>query len=198
MFGRDTYDTLKSNAKIIVAIGTCTLVIVFTLTYFIQWKFVGTILNLVTGTSLLFVVYIAALIILLDFEIEIDDYYKMNDLTYAHKSNKYRLTIIWGIILIALGIAAIYFSQKYKKHYAFQCTTYWVDIQNNIYHLDWDNDCEDAESSQNDLIEMKGVEIERETTYTLCEYCKEWSEDAECKYESNSYDGHWNRIKKNT
>lgn len=186
LLGKDKYDGLKSKAKIIVAIGTCILAILFLFTYFFHWGLLSTLLNLVTGTSLLFVVYIAALIVVLDIEVDVEkpeSYYYLEP-EKLPKPTSYKLTIVWGVILIILGIGAIYFSNDYRKQYSFECDTYLVDHQTKIYHLDWDIDCEVA-AEANHLEKMKGYEIDK--SYTLCDWCESWAEDAEAEYEASRY-----------
>ena len=178
IIGRNTYDEFKCYAKVIIAIGTCVLSIVLLLSLFFHWSFISSLLSLVTGTSLLFIAYIAALVLVLDIEVDVDEPEK------KPKPAAYKLTIVWGVVLVALGISAIYFSNKYRKHYAFECDTFLVDHQAGIYHLDWDNDCEVAAESGN-LETMQGYQIDK--SYTLCEWCEEWAEDAEDEYESNRY-----------
>lgn len=180
IIGRNTYDEFKRNAKIIIAIGTCILAIVILLSFFFHWGVISSLLNLVTGTSLLFIVYIAALIILLDIEVDIEE--PESYLSKAEKRKKttaYKFTIAWGIVLIILGVCAIYFSNKYRKHYAFECETFLVDHQRGIYHFDSDNDCEVADESES-LDKMKGYQIS--SSYSLCEWCEEWAEDGEDYY----------------
>ena len=189
LLGRNTYDTFKGYAKIIVPIGTGILAILFTLTFFVHWKFISSLLNLVTGTSLLFIAYIGVIILLLDFEVDVEEperSYYWEEPVKVKSSREYKFTIVWGVLLMILGVAAIFFSNNYRKHYSFECSTFLVDENTGIYHLDYDNDCEYAADADN-LTRMKGYEIESETSCTLCEWCEEWAEDAEAEYESNRY-----------
>ena len=184
--GRNTYDEFKGYAIIIIAIGTCILAIILLLSFFFHWGFISSLLNLVTGTSLLFIAYIAALVLALDIEVDVDEPERgyWSEPENKPKPTAYKLTIVWGVLLIALGIGAIYFSNKYRKHYAFECSTFLVDHQAGIYHLDWDNECEVAAEAE-DLEKMQGYQIDK--SYTLCEWCEEWAEDAEDEYESDRY-----------
>lgn len=186
IIGRNTYDEFKDLAKVIIAIGTCVLAIVLILSLFFHWSFISSLLSLVTGTSLLFIAYIAALVLVLDIEVDVDEPEKSywSEPEKKPKPAAYKLTIAWGVVLVALGISAIYFSNKYRKYYAFECDTFLVDHQTEIYHLDWDNDCEVAAEAK-DLEKMQGYQINK--SYTLCEWCEEWAEDAEDEYESNRY-----------
>ena len=176
--GRNTYNELKDYAKTIIAIGTCILAFVFLLSFFLHWGIIRILLNLVTGTSLLFVAYIAALVLVLDIEVDVEEPEECfeSKLENKPKTTAYKLTIVWGVVLIALGICAIHFSNKYRKHYAFECATFFVDHQAGIYHIHWDDDCKAA--SENGHIEkMRGYQIDK--SYSLCELCREWAEDAE-------------------
>ena len=186
LIGQDNYNGFKEIAKIIIAIGTCALAILFLLTYFFHWGFLSTLLNLVTGTSLLFVAYVAALILVLDIEVDVEEpeRYYWSDPEKLPKPITYNLTIVWGVILIILGIGAIYFSNDYRKQYSFECGTYLVDHQSKIYHLDWDIDCEVAAETSR-LEKMRGYEIDK--SYTLCDWCECWAEDAEAEYEASRY-----------
>jgi len=181
LLGRKNYEDFKSYAKVIVPIGTIILVILLVLSLFVHWGFVSSLLNLVTGTSLLFIAYIGVIILLLDVEVEVEEpesSYYWEEPVKTPKPLSYKLTIVWGVILILLGVLAIYYSNKYRKHYAFECNTFLVDEKAGIYHIDYDNDCEYAANADN-LIRMKGYEIEENTTCTFCEWCEEWVEDAE-------------------
>lgn len=182
--GRNTYDEFKGYAKKIIAIGTCVLAVIFSLSFFFHWGFISSLLNLVTGTSLLFIAYVAALVLALDVEVEVDeperDYW--SDSEKKTKSTSYRLTVVWGIVLIIFGIGAIYFSNKYRKNYAFECQTFLVDENRGIYHLEDGNDDEDMEYTT----EMKGYEL-KDCNYTFCESCREWVEEMESEYAAERY-----------
>lgn len=185
IIGRNTYDEFKGYAKVIIAIGTCVLAIILLLSLFFHWSFISNLLSLVTGTSLLFIAYIAALILVLDIEVDVDEPEKSywSEPEKKPKPAAYKLTIVWGVVLVALGISAIYFSNKYRKHFAFECDTFLVDHQANIYHFDIDNGCEMARDGN--WKRMQGYQIDE--SYTLCDWCEEWAEDADDEYESNRY-----------
>lgn len=186
IIGRNNYDEFKGYSKVIIAIGTCVLTVILLLSILFHWSFISSLLNLVTGTSLLFIAYIVALVLALDIEVDVDEpersYWPEPE--KKPKPTAYKLTIVWGVVLIVLGISAIYFSNKYRKQYAFECDIFLVDHQARMYHLDWDNECEIAAEAIN-LEKMQGYQIDK--SYTLCEWCEEWAEDAETEYESNRY-----------
>lgn len=97
----------------------------------------------------------------------------------------YKLSMVWDIALIILGAIAIFFSNRYNKHYAFECETFLVDTNLGNYHFNTRNGCEEAKMAKN-IEKMKGFELEA-TNYTLCDWCKDWADDAEVYYESNRY-----------
>ena len=187
LIGSNTYEELKYYAKFILAIGTCVLAVLYLLSIFFHWSFISRLLNLTTGTSLLFIVYIASVIICLDKEVEVDEpessYWSKPANT--PKTPPYRLTIVWGILLMVLGITAIFFSNRYRKQYAFDCSTIMVDREAGIYHLEWIEDCEIAAESE-DLKEMKGYEI-KGLNYRFCDWCREYVEEAEDAYIQDQY-----------
>ena len=104
------------------------------------------------------------------------------DYTLPQKNQGYTKTKVIGIILIILGISSIYFSDRYRKHYAFECETFLVDEHKGIYHLNgYNDDCDEIEDSY--LVPLKGYEIERQG-YSFCPSCEQWAED---EYESRRY-----------
>ena len=187
LIGSNTYEELKYYAKFILAIGTCVLAVLYLLSIFFHWSFISRLLNLTTGTSLLFIVYIASVIICLDKEVEVDEPESSYRSKPANtpKTPPYRLTIVWGILLMVLGITAIFFSNRYRKQYAFDCSTILVDREAGIYHLEWIEDCEIAAESE-DLKEMKGYEI-KGLNYRFCDWCREYVEEAKDAYIQDQY-----------
>ena len=186
IIGKNNYDDFNGKAKIIIAIGTCILSILLSLTYFFHWGFLSELLNFVTGTSLLFIAYVASFILVLDIEVDVDEPEKdyWSESVKQPKPIQYKLTIVWGVIMIIIGIGAIYFSNDYRKQYSFECETHLVDHQKKIYHLNKDIDCEVAAESSH-LVEMKGYEIDK--SYKFCDWCECWAEEAEAEYEANGY-----------
>lgn len=182
LFG-DVYDFLNDDiGKFIIAIGSFLILIAGTLSYFFYWKFISVILDYITGTSLLFLAYIITLIITLDFQVEQDIPERHCETLEENKyySRKYKWTIVWGIFLIILGIAAIFFSNKYRKHYSFQCETFRVDEAKGVYHIFKCNDSKNATK----ITLMKGYDVEK-NEYLLCPACEEWAEDAEGEFLMN-------------
>ena len=184
IIGKNLYDELKDYAKPIFLIGTVILVLLFLLSFFVHWRFVSRMLNLVSGTSLLFIVYVAASILFLDKEVEVEGsfcYYGY-DSNQMPKTRSFKLTIVWSVVLLLVGLSAIFFSNRYRKQYSFDCSTILVDQSAGIYHLEWIDDCEVAADSDG-LVEMKGYEI-KGRGYKICDWCKEYAEDVEDAYYS--------------
>lgn len=172
----DAYLSLKGYAIWISLIGSGILMILYILSHYFHLGIVSWLLNLTSGTSLLFIGYIAAIIVLADRRVEVDEpeNYLYNEIKEP-KPFKYKLTIVWGVTLIALGIVAIYNSNRYRNHYAFECETFLVDEKAGIYHLDY-IECSVAEEAES-LEEMKGYQIDK--TFRFCEECQEWLDDME-------------------
>lgn len=184
VMGRNTYEQSKEYAEKYIPLATIVLLIVLALTYFFHWGILSFILNLIFGTSLIFLAYIIGVVLLLDFgvDVELEETWGGSYRLPKEKPKGYNNTIIWGVTLIILAIAAIYFSNRYRNHYAFECDTFLVDRQKGIYHLDGYNDgCEEIEEDSH-LVRMKGYEAEKYNC-TFCPSCEEWVEDAE----SDSY-----------
>lgn len=182
MLGEETYDKWKGYARIIVAVGILVLLIIYGLSYFFHSSVVSYLLKLTTGMSLLFIAYIVMWVLLLDIRVNVDEPERMSweKPKEVSKPLTYKLSAIWTIILILLGLSAIYFSNKYRKHYAFECDTFLVDNQAHLYHLDW-TECEASENAEN-LEELQGFQVS--DGFTLCEECKEIADEAEADYES--------------
>lgn len=181
ILGESLYDGLKSCSFLIVGVGSALLIVLFLLSQCCYWTYVMKLVRLCTGYSVPFLVYIAAFIVLLDIQVETpttesSTYGASNERQgVIKKSPAYKLTILWGIFLIAMGCAAIYYSRKVAQHYIFQCTEYYVEKGAGVYHLF--EDCEYIKGG-NTVVKMKGYEFE-ESGYQVCEPCAEYAEDIE-------------------
>lgn len=183
---RNIYDELKGYARKVAPIGTCVLIVLIGLSLVCHNSIISDLLDLTMGTSLLFIAYVFALILLFDVEVDVNepdnniwDEQEVKPKSYAFEQTKTRC-----IVFVILGVAAIILTNLYRKNYAFECSYFYVDENAGIYHLYVDNDCEIAESASG-LKKMKGYQIDK--SYTLCEWCEEWAEDAEADYESNRF-----------
>lgn len=180
LLGRNTYDFFKKIPKLIVLAYTLILIVLFWISSFCYSSFFSMIFSIFTGSSLLFVPYVFIMVVLLDFEVDIEDtkkYYSYENKTKElPKPLRYKFTIIWGVVLIALGITAIVYTDNYRDHVSFRSGTFLVDESMGIYHLDFDNDCE-YKASCHYLIKMKGYQIEQQTDSVFCESCEELLDD---------------------
>ena len=78
----------------------------------------------------------------------------------------------------------MYFSNKYRKHYSFQCEKFRVDEAKGIYHFNEDiHKCKESKNATK-IVLMKGYEVEK-NEYTFCTECEEWAEDAEFESHMN-------------
>lgn len=184
LIGSQNYEEFRGYAKKYIPIATIILVVLLVLSQFVHWGIVSWLLNLALGTSLFFIAYVLGVILLLDFGVDVEmkeDWKGRLSLPEIMPSN-FKNTIIWAYTLLILGIAAIYYSNKYRKNYAFECQTFLVDENRGIYHLEDGDDEEDMEYTT----EMKGYELE-DYNYTICESCREWVEEMESEYAAERY-----------
>lgn len=182
IIGNDTYDNLRGLAILYVVVYVVVTGLVFLLTRFFFWGVLSSIFSLLTGWSLFSLLFIGSVMLLCNIECngEESEYINLNNGSIWKEDNinpkSYNLTVVWFIVLLALGITFGVISNREKSHYKFQCKTYLVDHKNEIYHIIENDDCENI-SNYNSLIEMKGHEIEDQTNYRLCTSCEEWYED---------------------
>lgn len=177
LIGKETYEKNKSIAKAVVLIGSGILLLLYVLSYFFHTGIISYLLDLTNGTSLLFIGYILAWILVLNIDVNIEMPDKNNwSEEKQTKPFKYKLTIVWAVLLLLLGVFAIYYSNKYRKQYAFECDTFLVDEEAGVYHLDWDVDCGSIEDAEY-LVEMNGYDIPQ--SFKFCEGCQEMMEEAE-------------------
>lgn len=182
IIGNDSYDNLRGKAKLYVPIYIVVTGLVFILTRICFLGWLSTIFSLLTGWSLFSILFIIYVILLCNIECNCEEkiYFDPSS-CYTWKedyinSRSYKLTTVWFIVLLTIGITFGVISNREKAHYKFQCTTYLVDHQNRIYHIIENDDCEDR-AYYDSLVEMKGHEIERQTDYQLCTSCEEWYEE---------------------
>ena len=178
LFGQNTYAELKGISLLVSLVGTAVLIVLYVLSYFYHVGIISYLVNITNGYSLLFIGYLLALIVLFDMEVEVEepekDYWRKEK--QGSKPFKYKLTIVWGVVLLILGVVAIYYSNRYRNKYAFECETFLVDDKAGIYHLDWNDDCSIAEKAES-LKEMQGYQIDEK--FKFCEECQECLEEVE-------------------
>lgn len=184
IIGVDTYDEYKDKAKICIPYVTVILAFIFLLTFYFNWIVLSWILNLLSGTSIIFLAYIAGIVLLFDKEVpvELDGDSRRGYIFPKEKPKGYKATKWWGIILIILAVIIIYTSNRYRKYYAFKCKTFLVEESTGTYHLKDGSDKKTIECP----IKMKGYEIE-ERGYQFCITCEEYAEDTESAYNSERF-----------
>lgn len=184
----DTYRFL-SELKPYALIYAGVLLVAVLLSIFFQWGIIKFFIDCMMGWTLLSIPFVGVLIITLDKEILLPQAERWEPIPEKPKSYKY--SMIWGIILILTGVTALYFSNQYKKHYSFQCQTFFLEQPTGIYHLsdkcDYIGLDEDEEPIDNvTLSKVTGKDL-LEGDYEFCEACREWAEDAEMEFESRRY-----------
>lgn len=181
LIGKSLYEFLKVEVRKYIPIASIVLVSVLVLTFFFHIEFLSNILNLITGTSIIFVIYVAGVLLLFDKGIECDlgdtsSIFYEDKVAKLKQTPEYRRTKYYAIVLIILAVAAVFFSDRYRKHYAFECTTYYVDTEKGEFHLEEClSDCTHLEDDP-PLIPMKGYEIKKKD-YSFCTCCKDWLDD---------------------
>ena len=182
IIGNDSYDRLRGLSILYVPIYVVLTGLVFLLSKFFFWKILSTIFSILTGWSLFSLLFIGSIMLLCNIECngEVSEYMNLNNGSTWKEDNinpkSYNLTIVWFIVLLALGITYGVISDREESHYKFLCTTYLVDHNNGVYHIIENDNCEDI-TNYNSLVGMKGHEIEAQTNYQLCTSCEEWYED---------------------
>ena len=171
ILGPNTYNETRGLAKKCIPIASLVLVVVFVLSQFVYWNWLSEVVDLLFGGSLIFIAYILGLITLLDVGVNVEMGVDRPD-HYSRPKNTpkaYKATIVWGICLIIMAIAAVYFTNKYRNNYAFECETFLVDESNGVYHIK-DADCQEYDNA----VSMMGYQIEGRG-FTFCESCKDWT-----------------------
>ena len=211
LLGEGIYEEAKPISIIIVLAGTIIIGLSVLLSCFFHNLLINYFISNFLGTNLLFVVYVVSWIVLLNYQVEVEDeipesYYEKN---YRQATNnkplKYKLTILYFFALVILGVTTIYYTNLYRKKYEFECTEFLVDKELKIYHIkdsyyDNDSECEGKsnwpfdywEDNYNDeffdykhkkklLEEVKGYQIDK--NFRICNYCKEWAETMDDYYD---------------
>lgn len=161
-------DVLPGIAFPVAIVGTVIFLVLFGLTFVCHWEIVNYLFSLVSGFTLLTIVYVLSAILVLDLTI----LYKI-----CRRQPPYKVTIIWGILLLVAGGAFMILTNRYKKQYRFECAEWYVEESSRLYHCT--TECEDIEDV---VYTVKGYELGKKG-YELCEWCKEHMEDMELNYE---------------
>lgn len=136
------------------------------------------------GWTLLSIPFIGVIIVMLDKEYSVEkDHYIAK---IHHEKMPYKLSMVWGIMLCIAGLVALFYSNTYKKHYAFLCQDFYLEEVAGVYHI-FEN-CEYIGADENDMriddttiLKISGKDL-LDTCYRPCEACEELAEDAELNY----------------
>lgn len=192
IIGRNTYNGIKELAHIIIPVATCFLAVLWGLSKIVHRNLLSFLLDLTTGTSWLFIAYILGLIVLIDkgkdVVLEENIFARLGQSRYYFPDEKpkgYKRTIVQGVILVTLGIVAVYFTNNYRKSYAFECSSFLIDKTHRLYHINTNNGCE---YKSRNVEKVKGYQLMEEyRDYRFCDWCKDWAEEVEDEYESDRY-----------
>lgn len=161
-------DVLPSIAAPVALWGTILFLVLFGLSFICHWQVVCNLFSLVSGFTLITIVYVLSVVFILDLLL----LHKV-----CSKQPPYKVTVIWGICLILLGVGFMILTSRYKKQYRFECAEWYVEESTGLYHCT--NECEDIED---EIYSVKGHEIKNKDL-KLCEWCKEYIEDMDFYYE---------------
>lgn len=174
LIGEDRYCCFKPYAGLIFLLYSVWLVILFSLTLICHWKILSDVFSLFTGKSMFFVLYIAIAILFLDVRVKV---------VYGLRNWKYKLTIAWGVVLIILGLSAVIYTNHYRKNYAFECETCFIEADNSCFHIR--TKCNSIMNKES--LEKSKVYKAKELGYILCEECEWWIEESIDTYEAFQY-----------
>lgn len=169
--GPSTYDFL-SDAKPFALLYALILAIFIALSLYYKWSFINFFISLMMGWTIPAAAFAAVLVVTLDIEVS--------------NGNNHVFTTIWGIVLCIAACVGLYYSNKYKTYYDFQCSTFYLDEANKTYHIRYDCDFVDdelydegeLEGDPHDYIEVKGADM-IDSEHELCIACKEWAEEVD-------------------
>jgi hypothetical protein len=113
-FMEDIYAYMEKNGTIFVAIYSVILIISYLLTLSCEEEFISSVFNFVT-MDILMIPYIFSLMVVLQIKVDVDTDSNVA-LSRKPKSIKYRISIAWTILLIVVGIIAIYLIKITKNN----------------------------------------------------------------------------------
>lgn len=175
LLGDELYMTLKKISKPVVVYGSLIVGASLLLSFLFHSSFVCWLLNWFTGTSILFIVYIVALLVYLDrqADVELPWNYEWDSEQRIEKPIQYKRTIVLGSILMFLGIVVVIVTNIHRRQYNFECDTFYVDKSRMVYHIP-NSGCPFIQPDDMEL--EHGYEIEND--YSLCPSCKDWEDYA--------------------
>ncbi len=189
----DFYEMIEDYARPIAIYGGIVIAVAVLLSLLGHHVFFADFLSVVTGLSIPFVIYVFAVIVALDEQVDVDAEFDGFDHYHGKKiipNRAYKRTKIRFFCMVLLGALAIYGTNVYRNRYAFECQKVMADTSQHIYHIvddcpEMKNNAEDGEDAEHNLFERYGHELD--DSYTLCPICKEWTEEAEADARTDSW-----------
>lgn len=174
LVGNENYNIWKPDAKRVFIAYSVLLVLLFLLKDVWHWKFASEMFSLFTGSSLFFMLYVAFAILFFDVRV---------DLVYGLRNWKYKLTSVWGVTLVVLGISAVIYTNHIRRDYALECMYCFIEEDTRCFHIH--KSCGSIKGTE----KLKGSKVfkAKELGFRFCVECEEWIEDAEFEYESLRY-----------
>lgn len=174
LVGNENYNNWKPDAKRVFIAYSVLLVLLFLLKDVWHWKFASEMFSLFTGSSLFFMLYVAFAILFFDVRV---------DLVYGLRNWKYKLTSVWGVTLVVLGISAVIYTNHIRRDYALECMYCFIEEDTRCFHIH--KSCGSIKGTE----KLKGSKVfkAKELGFRFCVECEEWIEDAEFEYESLRY-----------
>jgi hypothetical protein len=180
------YAEFKSQ-KVAAKVYTIVLAVAVVLSLFLYNGFIKFFIDLMLGWTVFFALYLVVIVVSLDRQVEIQvselDLPRVDkplDLNRLKVPESYGQTKIRGIALCVCAVIVMYFSNVYKKFYAFQCQELYLEATTGVYHLY--DDCkyigrigDDEYVDDIRVLDVIGADI-RCSNYTLCPACKEEAE----------------------
>ena len=179
----NTRSELFENAKNIAIGGTIFLAVLLLLTQFLYWGLLARLVRLCTGFSLLFYVYLGAVMIVLDRKVDAEverqeldenhfrfDYKPKKPIIHPVLNGRFWLALLQALGLLAAGVCFSVLTSRFKKDYLFDAETFYV--TENTFHFM--SDCQGWKNGES----MSGHEI-LEKGYSMCSNCRELAEEYE-------------------
>lgn len=167
IIGSNNYNKITETWKWPIAIYSVSALVLYGLTTICYSQVVSYLFSLLVGFNLFFIVFLFGLTVCLDIQVSGKGFEKRDG---AKPSFMYICTILWLVILLFVGVFAIWKTEKMRKDYAFQCKTVYVDQANKILHL-----YDFCESIDWDHVEKVKVHTINHNNYSRCEECIEWT-----------------------
>lgn len=163
------------------------LLVFFVLSLFVQWTVVQIVINLMMGWTFFSAAFVGTMIVMADKQVRLIE--KQKEWSYSEtefvKPKTYKLTVIYGCILILAGFSELYFSSKYKDYYNFQCQTFYLDSDTHILHTF--KKCDHIRGKKLNIHKVLGANLDKIIIFEPCIDCLENEEDYEVERRLSSF-----------